>query len=145
MKKMMNRINKKEGFTLAELLIVVAIIAVLVAVSIPVFTSRLEKAREATDVANFRAAYAAAVAEYLGNESKYNVDTPVPVYYDAGQGKIVDGKPSGYLKGTTADGKTTAKIGTFEYIATGTGSDYAGKVIQVTIAKDGVVTLAAVN
>ena len=30
--------NKKKGFTLAELLIVVAIIAVLVGVAIPVFT-----------------------------------------------------------------------------------------------------------
>lgn len=47
-----------KGFTLAELLIVVAIIAVLVAISIPVFTAQLEKAREATDAANIRSAYA---------------------------------------------------------------------------------------
>ena len=38
--------REKNGFTLAELLIVVAIIAVLVAISIPIFTSQLEKARE---------------------------------------------------------------------------------------------------
>ena len=37
--------KKKKGFTLAELLIVVAIIAVLVAISIPIFTSQLKKAR----------------------------------------------------------------------------------------------------
>ena len=50
--------NKKKGFTLAELLIVVAIIAVLVAmISIPIFTTQLEKARESTDAANLRAAY----------------------------------------------------------------------------------------
>ena len=36
--KKINRKNKK-GFTLAELLIVVAIIGVLVAVSIPIFTA----------------------------------------------------------------------------------------------------------
>ena len=48
----------KKGFTLAELLIVVAIIAVLVAISIPVFTTQLEKSREATDLANVRSAYA---------------------------------------------------------------------------------------
>lgn len=52
--------NNKKGFTLAELLIVVAIIAVLVAIAIPVFTSQLEKSREATDMANLRAAYAEA-------------------------------------------------------------------------------------
>ena len=39
-------------------MIVVAIIAVLVAISIPIFTSQLEKSREATDAANARAAYA---------------------------------------------------------------------------------------
>ena len=50
--------TKNKGFTLAELLIVVAIIAVLVAISIPIFTSQLEKSREATDLANVRAAYA---------------------------------------------------------------------------------------
>lgn len=50
--------NNRKGFTLAELLIVVAIIAVLVAVAIPVFTSQLEKSREATDAANIRSAYA---------------------------------------------------------------------------------------
>ena len=42
------KINKK-GFTLAELLIVVAIIAVLVAIGIPIFASQLEKSREAAD------------------------------------------------------------------------------------------------
>ena len=57
--------NNKKGFTLAELLIVVAIIAVLVAISIPVFTSQLERAREATDLANIRAAYAEVMTDYL--------------------------------------------------------------------------------
>ena len=56
------KINRK-GFTLAELLIVVAIIAVLVAVAIPVFGSQLEKSREAADLANVRAAYAEVLTE----------------------------------------------------------------------------------
>ena len=37
--------ENKKGFTLAELLIVVAIIAVLVAISIPILSSQLEKSR----------------------------------------------------------------------------------------------------
>jgi type IV pilus assembly protein PilA len=69
MKKMLKRLNKREGFTLAELLIVVAIIAVLVAISIPVFTSQLEKARESTDAANLRAAYAEAMAAGLTDDT----------------------------------------------------------------------------
>lgn len=63
----MKRLNKK-GFTLAELLIVVAIIAVLVAIAIPIFTSQLEKAREATDAANIRAAYAEVQTAVLTGE-----------------------------------------------------------------------------
>lgn len=39
-------------------MIVVAIIGVLVAIAIPIFTSQLEKSREATDLANVRSAYA---------------------------------------------------------------------------------------
>ena len=46
------------GFTLMEMLIVVAMIAVLVAISIPTFTNILEKSRESADLANVRSAYA---------------------------------------------------------------------------------------
>ena len=46
------------GFTLMEVLIVVAIIAVLVAIAIPVFANQLEKSREAVDMANLRAVHA---------------------------------------------------------------------------------------
>ena len=45
------------GFTLGELLIVVAIIGVLVAVAIPVFSKQLEKSRESVDFSNMRSAY----------------------------------------------------------------------------------------
>ena len=65
----MKKINNKRGFTLAELLIVVAIIAVLVAISIPIFSSQLEKAREATDLANIRALYAEQVTAYLDTQA----------------------------------------------------------------------------
>lgn len=57
--------NRNKGFTLGELLIVVAIIGVLVAISIPIFTSQLEKAREATDAANIRSQYAEVMVEAI--------------------------------------------------------------------------------
>lgn len=66
--------KNNKGFTLAELLIVVAIIAVLVAIAVPVFNTQLEKSREATDMSNVRAAYAEVVTEYLSsgaNAAKY--------------------------------------------------------------------------
>lgn len=43
------------GFTLLEMLIVIAVIAVLVAIAIPVFSSQLERAREATCQSNRKA------------------------------------------------------------------------------------------
>ena len=66
----MKKLNNKKGFTLAELLVVVAIVGILVAISIPVFTSQLSKARKATNQANMRAAKAAAVAQYLTDDEE---------------------------------------------------------------------------
>ncbi|RKM56329.1 pilin [Butyrivibrio sp. X503] len=83
MKKDMVHGDKNKGFTLAELLIVVAIIAVLVAVAIPVFTAQLDKAKVATTVANIRAGFAEAQSramfgdydeEYNNNEFAIYID-----------------------------------------------------------------------
>lgn len=79
MKSLLKKVRgDKKGFTLAELLVVVAIIGILVAISIPVFTAQLTKARLATNQANMRAAKAAAVAAYLSDgeegEVVYNYD-----------------------------------------------------------------------
>ena len=70
------KLNNKKGFTLAELLIVVAIISVLVAIAIPVFTTQLEKSREATDVANVRSAYATLVTKYLDDGQANSIEVP---------------------------------------------------------------------
>lgn len=128
---MMNRMSKKsnkKGFTLAELLIVVAIIAVLVAVSVPIFSSKLEKAREATDVANMRAAKAAAASMYLGGE----IEKDKLYYYDAAEGKLIDSDSgiTGYGQGTKSDGKTVYKGYESD------GVDYTGQIINVKITED---------
>lgn len=72
----MKRKRNRSGFTLMEMLIVIALIAVLIAIAIPVFASQLEKSREATDLANVRAAYAQVSTEaQLGNfEATVTVD-----------------------------------------------------------------------
>lgn len=65
--------QNKNGFTLMEMLIVIAIIAVLIAVAIPIFASQLEKTREATDLANVRSAYAQVSTEALLGDSETTV------------------------------------------------------------------------
>ena len=120
------KLNNDKGFTLAELLIVVAIIAILVAVSIPVFTSQLGKAKVSTDKANIRAAKAAAVNESL----KEDGNLANPYYYDAENGVLKAAN-----SGITAYGKSKS--------TEVKGSDDSlpeGKILELTIGQDGVVT-----
>ena len=60
----MNKFNKK-GFTLIEMLVVIAIIAVLVSIVIPVVGNATDKAKAATDAANLRAVQAELNIAYL--------------------------------------------------------------------------------
>ncbi len=71
--------RNRHGFTLAELLIVVAIIGVLVAISIPIFSNKLEAARDAVTATNLRNAYSEAAMAYINEEGTGNA-----VYIPAG-------------------------------------------------------------
>lgn len=91
--------ENKKGFTLAELLVVVAIVGILVAISIPVFTSQLNKARLATNQANMRAAKAAAVAQYLTDEKVGEVT----YNYNVTSGVVEEVKAGGPSQATNAE------------------------------------------
>jgi type IV pilus assembly protein PilA len=57
--------RSKKGFTLIEMLIVIAIIAILAAIAIPTFSAQLDKANQAVDDANLRTATSLAMADYM--------------------------------------------------------------------------------
>ena len=79
---MKRKLKSDRGFTLAELLIVVAIIGVLVAIAIPIFTSQLERSREAVDLSDVRSAYAEVMmAAITGDTSAtYTKDSGQKIY-----------------------------------------------------------------
>lgn len=129
--------NNRKGFTLAELLIVVAIIAVLVAISIPIFSKLVQKARLAANQANARVAYAAVEAEYItNNPSEMEPGRETYYTYDASTGKIhivnnydshynavgVDGTtPSSWTISTKIGGHWGWNLGQHVYDKWGTG------------------------
>jgi len=59
--------NNKKGFTLIELVVVIAIIAILTAIAVPMFANAQKKARETADQANQRVLKGAA-AMYLAEK-----------------------------------------------------------------------------
>lgn len=118
MKGLREKFRKNEGFTLVEMLIVVAIIAILIAVSIPLVGESLEKAREATDTANERAAIGLAETRYLAG-----------IWDDAKNAYKIDGTSGSFDAAGTGDA--------FEY---GKCGKHEGGYITVTIDDDGVAT-----
>ncbi len=89
MNKLKSKLKSKKGFTLIEMLIVVAIIAILVAIAAPVISSSLDDARKSTDSANLRAAQSAALADYISKDKTGSV-----TYYYTEDGEVVNDKAS---------------------------------------------------
>ena len=128
--------KNNKGFTLAELLIVVAIIAVLVAIAIPVFTSRLEQSRETTDIANLRSAYAAGqVAALAGIDG-----TPVTSgskWFDPDDGNGLGSAKVALGQGTATNGKVKEGANLPAAISYNGSSDVRGQGIKVTFDSTG--------
>ena len=142
----------RRAFTLAELLIVVAIIAVLVGVSIPIFTSQLEKSREATDIANMRSAKSAIIELYYAGIDSPTVATSYGLYwynygksdeniwgvYDAATGKFISANGYDNLrKKLTPYGQGTPNDAGTDFLGYNGTLDYTDSVITVTIYPNG--------
>ncbi|WP_294510759.1 prepilin-type N-terminal cleavage/methylation domain-containing protein [uncultured Intestinimonas sp.] len=123
-----SRRRRTGGFTLVEMLIVVAVIAVLVAVSIPMVNASLEKARVAADQANERAAKAAALSNYLMEERTVSI-----TYFYKSDGTVLD---QDALEGAT---ETVAGDPGYDY---GQSKGHKGSCVRVEIkVSDGVIDI----
>ncbi|MBP3885116.1 MAG: prepilin-type N-terminal cleavage/methylation domain-containing protein [Olsenella sp.] len=138
------------GFTLMEMLVVVAIIAVLVAIAIPVLNAQLEKSRETYDVYTMRQAASLAVKYYYeGVKDKPSAEAAKLLWNNSGDpnqcnaygvynpttGEFEDkgsqGPTKAYGKGTKQSTSSTYTYGDREIYKT--GEDYTNAVVLVSI------------
>ena len=137
----MKKLNKK-GFTLAELLIVIAIIAILIAIAIPVFAGQLDNAKLQTDHANIRSAYAQAQVANLEGVIYTGADgTPVTLsptstdkYVFQQDGSISVGKGANpYITKTKGSMEKCSASPACTRGKTGSGADASNHVADVNI------------
>ena len=84
--------TKKKGFTIVELVIVIAVIGILSAILIPTFSGLVQKAQDAALQENLRNAYVeytsvAATGDYKGQDEVYFVVDGVVYEYDSATGE----------------------------------------------------------
>ena len=161
MKALKQKMGKNGGFTLVEMLIVVAIIAILIAISIPLINGALERARDATDQANERSAKAEALLVYMGVSADSNDATlrtsmlaGTAVLYDATSGKLVANTTENraamkaYGQCTraitnNADGTSSHDNTVFASVTNKTTltTGHEGGILYVEVSSEGVVSL----
>lgn len=79
----MKKVNNKKGFTLAELLVVVAILAILIAIAVPIFGSAMDNATKTAKEANARSIKSAAMVKIMqDNTAKGTNGWKVEAYVD---------------------------------------------------------------
>lgn len=122
MKNLKAKLRRDGGFTLVEMLIVVAIIAILIAVSIPMVAASLDKARQATDDANKRAALGMAMVEVMTNNKLGGQTLAASPTTTTAAYKVTEGKGELVASGT-------AKAAGFNY---GQSSNYKEGYVKIT-------------
>lgn len=121
------RRDHRRGFTLIEMLVVIAIIAILVAIIIPTISKATAKARAAADAANLRSALGLANSILVDNTTDAAAQLagaqPFQCSTFPGAQAVIAYKEPGFIQAFFRDGSTYHSIDYFADIAaTGTSS-----------------------
>lgn len=113
------KLKNKKGFTLMEMLIVIAIIVILLAIAIPSFNNSLNKAKTAADEANVRSYYAEVMVENMTETDTTKLTIPTA-------GDVTDTLKTAGYELQAAGAKVTASgttVDTFQLTYTNTYLD----------------------
>ena len=119
----MSKFKSQKGFTLAELLVVVAIIAVLVAIAIPVFSAQLKKARLAVDHTAIRDAYA--IVQIANNLDEVEIDGITKTFNQLDEELLLPFTYYTLSEGCSFLVSTPPPAGFTSYILQESGADYS--------------------
>ena len=111
MKKLEQNKKNNKGFSLVELIVVIAIMIVLVAVLAPVFTKYVEQSRRATDVQNANTIASAVLTDATDGTLQTSFTEKDGVI----TGEVTSGKPSAIASNVVTKGDAVAKGATFTF------------------------------
>ena len=109
--------NNKKGFTIVELVIVIAVIAILAAVMIPTFSGLVNKAKENQALQEVKNAWTATLADDVDDDATDDINV-ADVYVHHSNGTII--------KVTTGGTASVVESGTATHTLTN------GKLVAVT-------------
>ena len=103
--------NNRKGFTITELVIVIAVIAILAAVLIPTFSSIVKKAHDSSDLQTARNIMIEYVAQQNATvPTNYFVKVDADTFYEVTNGKLSETPVASVAAGKTVVSKSGETI-----------------------------------